>query len=178
MKRGHRYTWLHNERLGGNEYWGTIHIMAWKASSRVRQCLKEDDCIVCIYFGDSDLDQDYTYIFWRSVCVCFFVFNEKWPWKIQKTAKFYLSKNKQSKLSAKRDFEKSKKCTRSNCFLGAWSLPRLCRHRDYDDVNDDDDGDDDDVHGGGGKLLLRGTQSQASLDCRNNKFWSQSITIK
>ena len=125
--------------------------------------------------GDSDLDQDYVYIFWWSVCVCVCLFLTKNDHeKSKKTAKFYLNKNNQSKLSAggsKRDFGKSQKCTRSKCILGAWSRHSV-------DVNDDDDGDDDDLHGGGGKLLLRGTQSQASLDCRNNKFWSQSITIK
>ena len=52
--QGHRYKWLHNERLNGSEHWSqwehnTIHIMDCQASGRVRQCLKEDDCIVGIH---------------------------------------------------------------------------------------------------------------------------------
>ena len=123
--------------------------------------------------GDSDLDQDYVYIFWWSVCVCvclFFTKNDHEKSDKGQNSIWAKITNPSWALQL-RDFEKSQKCTRSNCILGAWSRHSV-------DVNDDDDGDDDDVHGGGGKLLLRGTQSQASLDCRNNKFWSQSITIK
>ena len=54
--REHTKAWLQYERLDGNEYWGqwekkTIHTMACQASGRVRQCLKEDDCIVDIHYS-------------------------------------------------------------------------------------------------------------------------------
>ena len=129
--------------------------------------------------GDSDLDQDYVHIFWWSsyVCGCLsFTKNDHEKSKIRQNSIW--AKITNPSWAPEASCEKSPKLYQLELHLGAWFHPRLCRQSDNDDVKDDDDGDDDDVHGGGGKLLLRGTQSQASLDCRNNKFWSQSITIK